>query len=1112
MRKIIYAFLFLFSTHFFGQSPSRINYQGIVRDNAGQALANKNVKLEFIILQGASPGTSVFSETLSVQTNSMGLFSVQIGSSSNLGSVNFYSGTYSLQVNLDASGGNSFSPMGGPQLLASVPFALHANTVPATFSNNVLTIGTNNSFTLSLPGASNPTIQSSGVAVVSPSTGLNFTVDVPAPALTISGNTLTLTQGTAVSSATVPVYTPSISALGILTSTASGSNFTLNVSPVSIAVTSTAGAAGVSSLAPNNFTINIPPASTASLVSSGAASTTTLGTNSYSVHVPPTSIVVTTLAGVGAVTPAGTNSFNINIPPIIQYTSGTGISITSGTVINNTAPDQIVAITGTNGVTVNGIYPNFTVSPPPVSLSGAGIVTVSPGPAFVVGTPPPNFASVGPASITGVYPNLTVNSPVTPSVSAAGIASVSAGPNYNVGVQSPSFTSVGPSSITGVYPNLTITSPVTPTVTAAGIASVSAGPNYNVGVQSPSFTSVGPSSITGVYPNLTITSPVTPTVTAAGIATVSAGPNYVVGVQQPTFAYSQVTGSLTSGTSSEYITPNLSYSAGILTSGPASNSIAINSGTNALWSTLGNSATNPTSNFIGTTDNLALNFRVNNQPSGTIDQLLFNTALGYQSLVSLTSGTMNTALGYRALNSLTSAHRNTAIGAEALRSVSTGNENTAIGYSALQNNTTGSSNIGIGFLALSNNNSTFNLAMGNSALASNSSGNSNVAIGTSALFANSTGNYNVSIGHASGNSTNGTANVFVGYAAGNTNTGSGNVFLGYQAGFNAVGSNKLFIANSSTTVTPLIYGDFTTGRVAIGNATTQHKFNVGDGTADAQAINVRSFINSTGGWQGAGAFGGSVASVIFGELNGVAAIGGHDATLSTWDNLLINPGGGNVGIGTTAPNAPLQFGNFIVNRKIVLWEGANNDHQFYGLGINGGTLRYQVDATSASHVFYAGTGAGTSNEIFRVNGTGHIKMGNETGTAQGPVYPVNSNGLIIRRIFTNFTAAGSIVARTDNLLFERDGTNGGFRVNRTGGSGLEVCNCMAVNSAGGAVNRALNNLAAGVTQVYTNADNIVYLHCIIADPYSSGHSTEITLTREFADWYWLGTIMTTFNQ
>lgn len=40
---------------------------------------------------------------------------------------------------------------------------------------------------------------------------------------------------------------------------------------------------------------------------------------------------------------------------------------------------------------------------------------------------------------------------------------------------------------------------------------------------------------------------------------------------------------------------------------------------------------------------------------------------------------------------------------------------------------------------------------------------------------------------------------------------------------------------------------------------------------------------------------------------------------------------GNLGIGTSTPNAPLQFPNTIVNRKIVLWEDFNNDHQFFGL-------------------------------------------------------------------------------------------------------------------------------------------------------------------------------------
>jgi hypothetical protein len=50
----------------------------------------------------------------------------------------------------------------------------------------------------------------------------------------------------------------------------------------------------------------------------------------------------------------------------------------------------------------------------------------------------------------------------------------------------------------------------------------------------------------------------------------------------------------------------------------------------------------------------------------------------------------------------------------------------------------------------------------------------------------------------------------------------------------------------------------------------------------------------------------------------------------------------------------LQFQNVLDNRKIVMWENANTTIDFYGFGINSGTLRYQVPGVGNVHSFYAG--------------------------------------------------------------------------------------------------------------------------------------------------------------
>ncbi len=189
------------------------------------------------------------------------------------------------------------------------------------------------------------------------------------------------------------------------------------------------------------------------------------------------------------------------------------------------------------------------------------------------------------------------------------------------------------------------------------------------------------------------------------------------------------------------------------------------------WSLLGNGATSAATNFIGTTDQVALIFRTNNLRSGLIDfdstkrntsfgnramQATIstgngNSAYGYQSLnklttgfsnvsigdsssFQLTSGSENVAVGSDAGQALTTGYQNVLAGIESGKLLTTGFQNVALGYRSLATNSAGSGNIALGYKSLEDNIGAENIAIGLLAMSNNTGGASNIAIGSQALF------------------------------------------------------------------------------------------------------------------------------------------------------------------------------------------------------------------------------------------------------------------------------------------------------------------------------------------------------------------------------------------
>jgi hypothetical protein len=317
-----------------------------------------------------------------------------------------------------------------------------------------------------------------------------------------------------------------------------------------------------------------------------------------------------------------------------------------------------------------------------------------------------------------------------------------------------------------------------------------------------------------------------------------------------------------------------------------------------------------------------------------------NTALGSDALQANTTATNGTAVGWGALSSNTTGYANTALGDQALALNTTGSGNSAIGNAALIANTTGLENTAVGVQSLYSNTTGNNNTILGSFVASTTlaTGSNNILIGTDqstdTVASNSSNTLNIGnaiYGTNLQNTTNtgGTAFIGIGTAApsyplevvGNIKAQSlatgdlTGITIGNNGSdapkieFNQSDNSKRFwlqtngINTGSERLT--LFGGPLGNRATIEMMSFAGTGNVGVGTTTpAQTLDVNGIIRASAqstpsNWTDAAYF-----------LNqtgvGPTIAGANIAFVTNGSERMRVTTGGNVGIGTASPTAPLH--------------------------------------------------------------------------------------------------------------------------------------------------------------------------------------------------------------
>lgn len=116
----------------FAQTPQKMSYQAVIRDNSNVLITNKKVGMIISILENRTP---VYVETHTATTNDNGLVSLHIGDgvvlAGSFAAIDWSKGSHYIKTETDPTGGTDYSVVGESELL-SVPYALYAGNSSST--------------------------------------------------------------------------------------------------------------------------------------------------------------------------------------------------------------------------------------------------------------------------------------------------------------------------------------------------------------------------------------------------------------------------------------------------------------------------------------------------------------------------------------------------------------------------------------------------------------------------------------------------------------------------------------------------------------------------------------------------------------------------------------------------------------------------------------------------------------------------------------------------------------------------------------------------------------------------------------------------------------------